>query len=87
MNHYTIADIRVGMSAEFSVTVTEEKMTLFHDLTGDCNPLHTDEAHAKAKGYRAVTLNVWSCNVRAQKFYERLGLQPQRLYMEAVLGE
>lgn len=51
MNHYTIADIRVGMSAEFSVTVTEEKMTLFHDLTGDCNPLHTDEAHAKAKGY------------------------------------
>ena len=43
--------------------------------------------HAKAKGYRAVTLNVWSCNVRAQKFYERLGLQPQRLYMEAVLGE
>ena len=23
----------------------------------------------------------------AQKFYERLGMQPQRLYMEAVLGE
>ena len=43
--------------------------------------------HAKANGCRAVTLNVWSCNVRAQKFYERLGLQPQRLYMEAVLGE
>ena len=51
MNHYTISDIRVGMSAEFSVTVTEEKMTLFRDLTGDCNPLHTDEVHAKAKGY------------------------------------
>jgi ribosomal protein S18 acetylase RimI-like enzyme len=43
--------------------------------------------HAKGRGYRAVTLNVWSCNVRAQKFYERLGMQPQRLYMEAVLGE
>lgn len=44
-------------------------------------------AYAKERHYRAVTLNVWSCNVRAQKFYERLGLQPQRLYMEAVLGE
>ena len=44
-------------------------------------------AYAKERHYRAVTLNVWSCNVRAQKFYERLGLQPQRLYMEAVIGE
>ena len=43
--------------------------------------------YAKARHYRAVTLNVWSCNVRAMKFYERLGLQPQKLYMEAVLGE
>jgi ribosomal protein S18 acetylase RimI-like enzyme len=44
-------------------------------------------AYAKERRYRAVTLNVWSCNVRARKFYERLGMQPQRLYMEAVLGE
>lgn len=51
MNHYTIADMRVGMTAEFTATVTEEKMALFHALTGDCNPLHMDEAYAKAKGY------------------------------------
>ena len=44
-------------------------------------------AYAKERRYRAVTLNVWSCNVRALKFYERLGLQPQRVYMEAVIGE
>ena len=44
-------------------------------------------AHAKALGCRAVTLNVWNCNRRALKFYEKLGLRPQRLYMEDVLGE
>ncbi len=38
-------------------------------------------------GSRAVTLNVWNCNVRAMKFYEKLGLRPQKTYMEAVLGE
>lgn len=43
--------------------------------------------HAKALGCRAVTLNVWNCNSRALKFYEKLGLKPQRLYMEDVLGE
>ena len=44
-------------------------------------------AHAKTLGCRAVTLNVWNCNNRALKFYEKLGLKPQRLYMEDVLGE
>lgn len=43
--------------------------------------------HAKALGCRAVTLNVWNCNSRALKFYEKLGLKPQRIYMEDVLGE
>ena len=51
MNHYTIAEMTEGMTAEFSVTVTEEKMAQFLALTGDCNPLHNDEAHAKSKGY------------------------------------
>jgi ribosomal protein S18 acetylase RimI-like enzyme len=45
------------------------------------------QSHAKTLGCRAVTLNVWNCNSRALKFYEKLGLNPQRLYMEDVLGE
>jgi ribosomal protein S18 acetylase RimI-like enzyme len=44
-------------------------------------------AYAKTLNCRAVTLNVWSCNVRAMKFYERLGLQPQKVYMEAILRD
>lgn len=32
-----------------------------------------------------VTLNVWSCNPGAIKFYERLGLVPYKIGMETLL--
>ena len=32
-----------------------------------------------------VTLNVWSCNQNALKFYEKQGLVPQKIYMEKIL--
>ena len=32
-----------------------------------------------------LTLNVWSCNASAIRFYESLGLVPQKIGMEAVL--
>lgn len=32
-----------------------------------------------------VTLNVWSCNVSAMKFYEKCGLVPQKVHMEKIL--
>lgn len=32
-----------------------------------------------------VTLNVWSCNPSALRFYEACGLVPQKIYMEKVL--
>lgn len=32
-----------------------------------------------------VTLNVWADNTAALKFYEKLGLQPQRIHMEQIL--
>ena len=40
-----------------------------------------------AKGRRCynVTLNVWTCNPSAMKFYESLGLKPQKVGMETVL--
>ena len=40
---------------------------------------------AKEAGCYNVTLNVWSCNPSAQRFYEKLGMQPQKTYMETVL--
>ena len=41
--------------------------------------------YAKAEGFYNVTLNVWSCNPGAIKFYEAMGLKPQKIGMELVL--
>lgn len=42
-------------------------------------------AYAKAGGCYNVTLNVWSCNESAMKFYESCGLVPQKIGMEKIL--
>ena len=42
-------------------------------------------AYAKEKGCYNVTLNVWSCNESAMKFYQACGLKPQRVGMEIIL--
>ena len=44
-------------------------------------------AFAKDSGCYNVTLNVWSCNASAMKFYEACGLKPQKIGMEKILGE
>ena len=40
---------------------------------------------AKDTGCYNLTLNVWSCNQSALKFYESLGLLPQKIGMELIL--
>ena len=40
---------------------------------------------AKAEGFYNVTLNVWSCNEGAMRFYEKCGLKPQKVGMEVIL--
>lgn len=42
-------------------------------------------AFAKEQGCYNVTLNVWSCNQSAMKFYEKCGLLPQKVGMELIL--
>ena len=42
-------------------------------------------AFARQKGCYNVTLNVWSCNTVAMKFYESCGLKPQKVGMETIL--
>ena len=41
--------------------------------------------YAKKSGCYNVTLNVWSCNESAMKFYESCGLVPQKIGMETIL--
>lgn len=40
---------------------------------------------AKEQGCYNVTLNVWSCNESALRFYEKMGLKPQKIGMEKIL--
>ena len=41
--------------------------------------------YAKTQGFYNITLNVWNCNPSAMKFYESLGLAPQKVCMEEIL--
>ncbi len=43
--------------------------------------------YAKKAGFYNITLNVWSCNPTAMKFYEAMGLKPQKICMERILKE
>ncbi|HAF26304.1 MAG TPA: GNAT family N-acetyltransferase [Lachnospiraceae bacterium] len=40
---------------------------------------------AKERGCYEITLNVWEGNDRARHFYEKMGLRPQKTYMEYIL--
>ena len=40
---------------------------------------------ARELGCYNVTLNVWSCNPSALRFYEACGMLPQKIYMEKIL--
>ncbi|MCR5830320.1 MAG: GNAT family N-acetyltransferase [Lachnospiraceae bacterium] len=42
--------------------------------------------YAHKNGFYNLTLNVWSCNPGAQKFYEKLGLVPQKVGMEMLIN-
>lgn len=42
-------------------------------------------AFAREQGCYNVTLNVWSCNEKAMRFYEACGLKPQKIGMEVIL--
>ena len=41
--------------------------------------------YARSLDFYNITLNVWSCNPGAIRFYESMGLTPQKIGMEQVL--
>ena len=51
MNHYTLSELAVGQSENFTVTVTQEMMEDFYRLTGDDSPIHRSEEYAAGRGY------------------------------------
>ena len=51
MNTYTYEEIFIGQEEKFSFEITKQQMSMFREITGDHNPLHTDIKYAKLKGY------------------------------------
>lgn len=50
-NEFTLEDLQIGQQEQFTVSVTEEKQSLFTSLSGDVNPLHLDRDYAQSKGF------------------------------------
>lgn len=51
MKEYAFEDHKIGTEESFEVEVTAAMLESFADISGDQNPLHTDEAYAKESGY------------------------------------
>ena len=76
-------------------SVMNNRATLYVDdicVLEECRGKHIGTAiyneivrYAKYRGCYNVTLNVWCCNESAMKFYESLGMKPQKIGMEAIL--
>ena len=77
-------------------SVMRDRLTLYIDdlcVLEECRGRHIGTAnyheilrYAKMRECYNVTLNVWSCNESAMKFYESLGLKPQKVGMETILN-
>ena len=64
MNNYKLEDIKLNMTEEFSVTITEEMQNSFRDITGDINPMHSDDKFAKKKGFdNKLVFGMLSCSL------------------------
>lgn len=47
LNGYRFEDLKTGMSATFSRTITETDLRNFSGVSGDTNPMHLNEEYAK----------------------------------------
>lgn len=52
VKRYSYEELLIGHTESFTVTVTEEMMQFFCQVSGDWNPLHRDAAYARSKGYQ-----------------------------------
>lgn len=51
-NNYSYEDIKVGQVTEFEQTITEDLVNKFAEITGDYNPLHTDQRYASTTQFK-----------------------------------
>lgn len=75
MNCYTFGELAEDFaggknecSAGFTVQVTQGMMEAFAELSGDTNPLHTDEGFARSRGFEGKV----AYGMLSASFYSRL---------------
>ncbi len=51
LKSYTLKELSVGTSETFTVNITADMMQHFYAITGDCSPIHIDDAYAKTRGF------------------------------------
>lgn len=51
MNEYRYNDVVIGMEEHFTTTITQKMMDAFCAITGDTNPLHSDDTFAIVRGF------------------------------------
>jgi len=52
----TLAELTEGLQTVVDFSVTPQQMLQFAEISGDFNPLHTDDAFARAKGFDGVVV-------------------------------
>ncbi len=52
LNGYDIEDLRAGMHATYSKTITEADIVLFAAVSGDNNAVHTNEEYAATTSFK-----------------------------------
>jgi len=52
LNEYTFEEIKLGMKESFQVTITESMENSFAEITGNYNPLASNEEYAATTNYK-----------------------------------
>lgn len=79
VNNTILTDIKTLYIDDLCVDETQRGRNIGKQLYEKAKKL------AKDTGCYNLTLNVWSCNTSALRFYEKMGLIPQKIYMETIL--
>ncbi len=86
LNGYDIEDLRVGMSATFSKTITEADIVLFAGVSGDSNAIHINEEYAATTAFKGrIAHGMLSASVISAAVANRLP-GPGAIYLSQQLN-
>ena len=54
IDNLSLEEIHVGQESEFKVIISKSMIEKFAELSGDYNPLHTNESYSKEVGFQGI---------------------------------